>query len=178
MEKRTVAFGTYVDETLALLADPGLLLASQGQEGPPNAMTFACGMVGNMWGMKIFAVLVRTSRYTFSRLEQSDSFTVNVPAPDLYDAVAFCGRQSGRDHDKFATCGLTAQPSMRVSTPGIAECPITYECRILEIEAVRGGLDPNLVGRAFPGEELFRPYYGEILAVRAADRAAEMLALA
>lgn len=175
MEKKTVSYDTYLDETLALLADPGLLLVSQGQDGVPNAMTIACGMMGNMWGMKVFTTLVRTTRYTFGLLEASDSFTINVPSPALHEMVWFCGRHSGRDYDKFAECGLTAQPSQTVNTPGIAECPVTYECRILRIEAERGGLDPNQVGRAYPGEELFRPYYGEILAVRAGDGAREML---
>jgi hypothetical protein len=57
----------------------------------------------------------------------------------------------GRDCDKFAECSLTVQPSGTVSTPGIAECPVTYECRILRIDVVKGGLDPRMAGRAFPG---------------------------
>lgn len=175
MRKRPVPYTTYLEETLARLANPGLLLVSQGSDGLPNAMTIGCGAVGRMWGMGVFTIVVRTSRYTFSRLEESDSFTVNVPAFDLCDAVHFCGRHSGRDYDKFAECDLTARPSQTVSTPGIAECPITYECRILPIDVVNGSLDPNMAGRDFPGEALFRPYYGEILAARAAEKAREML---
>lgn len=118
---------------------------------------------------------MRTSRHSFSLLEQSDSFTVNVPSPSLYDAVAFYGRRSGRDCDKLTECNLTAEPSSTISTPSIAECPITYECRILDAEAIRGGLDHNRVGWAYQGKDLFRPYYGEILAVRAVKGAREAL---
>jgi len=175
MQRRTVAYDAYLNETLRLLANPGLLLVSQGLDQEPNAMTIACGMMGNMWGMRVFTILVRTSRYTFTRLEESDSFTVNVPPSMLYDAVTFCGRHSGRDCDKLAACDLTLQATETITTPTIAECPVVYECKILDIDAVKGGLDPNRVGRSFPGEELFRPYYGEILAVQAAEEAREML---
>jgi flavin reductase (DIM6/NTAB) family NADH-FMN oxidoreductase RutF len=175
MQRKTVSFDAYLKETLRLLANPGLLLLSQGLDRESNAMTIACGQMGNMWGMKVFTILVRTSRYTFSRLEESDSFTINVPSPGLYDAVTFCGRHSGRDCDKLAACDLTLEASEAITTPGIAECPVIYECKILDIDALKGGLDPNRVGRSFPGEELFRPYYGEILAVRAVEEAREML---
>lgn len=126
--------------------------------------------------MTIFTVVVRHSRYTFSRLEESDSFTVNVPSPGLYDAVAFCGKHSGRDYDKFAERDLTAQRSRMVTTPGTAECPVTYECRVLPIDVIKGGLDPKLAGRAYPGKDLFRPYYGEILAVRASENVRKVVA--
>ncbi len=137
--------------------------------------SIGCGTVGRMWGTTTFTVIVRHFPYTFSRLEESDSFTVNVPSPSLCDAVAFCGKPSGRDYDKFAECDLTAQRSLMVTTPGVAECPITYECRILPIDVIKGGLDPKVAGRAYPGKDLFRPYYGEVLAVRAAENARKLL---
>jgi flavin reductase (DIM6/NTAB) family NADH-FMN oxidoreductase RutF len=178
MPKEMVRYTTYLDETLALLVNPGLLLVSQGEDGVPNAMTIGWGTVGIIWGRKVFTVLVRPSRYTLSRLEESDSFTVNLPVPTLYEAVTFCGTHSGRDHDKFAECDLTAEPSKTVSTPGIAECPVVYECQVVHTNDVcNASLDPEIVAGAYPSGDLHRLYYGEILAVRAAERARELLEL-
>jgi flavin reductase (DIM6/NTAB) family NADH-FMN oxidoreductase RutF len=35
--------------------------------------------------------------------------------------------------DKFALAGLTAEPSNLVAAPGIAECPISLECKVREV---------------------------------------------
>jgi flavin reductase (DIM6/NTAB) family NADH-FMN oxidoreductase RutF len=176
MPKETVPYSTYLDETLGLLTHPGLLLVSQGRDGMPNAMAIGWGMIGIIWGKQIFTVLVRPSRYTFSRLAESDSFTVNVPSPALYDAVDFCGTRSGRDVDKFAECHMTAEPSQTVTTPGIAESPVIYECRIVHTtDVINASLDPQIVSDAYPSGNFHHIYHGEILAVRADQNARTLL---
>jgi flavin reductase (DIM6/NTAB) family NADH-FMN oxidoreductase RutF len=178
MSKEIVPYTTYLTETLAVLADPGLLLASQGEDGVPNAMTIGWGTVGVIWGKQVFTVLVRPSRYTFTRLAESDSFTVNVPPPSLHDAVTFCGTRSGRDYDKFAECGMTAEASETVGTPGIAECPIVYECQIVHTtDVVNATLDSDILATFYSSGDLHRIYHGEILAVRAAQNIREVLGL-
>jgi flavin reductase (DIM6/NTAB) family NADH-FMN oxidoreductase RutF len=131
-------------------------------------------VVGIIWGRKIFTVLVRHSRYTYNLLNQSDSFTVCVPAPDMQAAVEYCGQYSGRDGDKLAACHLTAIPSTKVSAPGIAGCPVIYECRIVHQNEV----DPSTLAKditAYPRGDYHRMYYGEIMVVRALADAAAIL---
>ena len=178
MSKEIVPYTTYLKETLTLLADPGLLLASQGRDGVPNAMVIGWGTVGIIWGKKIFTVLVRPSRHTFSRLAESDSFSVNLPAPALYDAVDFCGSRSGRDYNKFAECNITAESSQTVTAPSIAESPIIYECQIVHVnDVINASLAPQIVSGAYPSGDFHRIYYGEILAVRAEGDARSLLGL-
>jgi flavin reductase (DIM6/NTAB) family NADH-FMN oxidoreductase RutF len=178
MSKEIVSYAAYLNETLTVLADPGLLLVSQGKDGVPNAMAIGWGMAGIIWGRKIFTVLVRPSRYTFSRLAESDSFTVNVPSPALHEAVAFCGSRSGRDFDKFVECDLTAEQSQTVVTPGIAEAPVVYECRIRHTtDVINGSLDPEIVSGAYGAGDFHRIYHGEILAVRAEQNVRDLLGL-
>jgi flavin reductase (DIM6/NTAB) family NADH-FMN oxidoreductase RutF len=178
MPKEIVSYTTYLNETLTLLVDPGLLLVSQGRNGIPNAMAIGWGTVGIIWGKRIFTVLVRPSRYTFSRLEESASFTVNVPSPALYRAVDFCGTRSGRDYDKFAECSMTAEPSRTIATPGIAESPAIYECRIVHTnDVISANLDPLIVADAYPSGNFHRIHYGEILAVRAEANPRALLGL-
>jgi flavin reductase (DIM6/NTAB) family NADH-FMN oxidoreductase RutF len=178
MAKQVVPYTRFLSETMAALRSPGLLLVSQGEDGVPNAMTIGWGTVGIMWAKEVFTIMVRPSRYTFSRLQETDSFTVNVPGPDLHDAVTFCGSHSGRDYDKFAECGMTAEPSEAVMVPGIAECPIVYECKIVhQTNVISANLDAEIVAHAYSRGDVHRIYHGEILAVRALEDARQALEL-
>ena len=176
MDYTTVPYTTHLGEALDLLKDPGLLLVGAGKDGRPNAMTIGWGTVGIIWAKPIFAVLVRYSRFTFQVLEESDSFTVCVPAPEHYDAVDFCGTKSGRDYDKFSECNLTALPSSTISAPGIAGCPLIYECKIVHTnDVVPENLDANIKAGSYAQGDYHRIYYGEILALRTLPNAVDLL---
>ena len=47
-------------------------------------------------------VLVRPSRYTYSLIEETGVFSVNVPTPEMKELVKVCGTRSGRELDKLA----------------------------------------------------------------------------
>jgi len=144
MAKIPVDNTDYLAETLRALRHAGCLLASQGAEGKPNAMTIGWGTVGIIWGKPVFIVLVRHSRYTWSRLEENGEFTVNVPPPSLADAATLCGTKSGRDLDKLAAAGLTPIAAQHVGVPVIAECAVHYECRVLH----KNNVDPTNLAKS------------------------------
>ena len=176
MDYTTVHYNTYMQETQCLLPDPGLLLVTAGKDGKPNAMAIGWGVIGFIWGKPIFTVLVRPSRYTYRLLEESDSFTVCVPARAHTQIVTFCGTKSGRDHDKFKECDLEVLPSLRVSAPGIAGFPLIYECRIVHTnDVIPANLAEEIKSSAYPKGDFHRLYYGEIMAVRALPDAADLL---
>lgn len=77
-------------------------------------------------------VSIRPSRYTHALISQSKEFVINLPTWRLAEAVDTVGVKSGRDIDKFALTGLTAEPSSKIKTPQIAECPVSIECKVLE----------------------------------------------
>ena len=177
MDYSSVPYRTYAQETLSLLADPGLLLVTAGADARPNAMAIGWGTIGRIWGKPVFTVLVRPSRYTYKLLEESDSFTVCVPSETLYSAVKFCGTHSGRDYDKFRECGLAALPSGHVTAPGIAGCPVIYECQVVATNELRPAkLAAGIRSSAYREGDFHRLYHGEILAVRALPNAVELLA--
>jgi len=76
-------------------------------------------------------------RYTNKLLKEVPEFVLNIPHAGLRDAISICGKFSGDQVDKFKEAGLTAQPSKVVRPPVIAECPINFECKI--IQSVRVG---------------------------------------
>jgi flavin reductase (DIM6/NTAB) family NADH-FMN oxidoreductase RutF len=150
-----------------------LLLVTQGKDGKPNVMTIGWGTIGAIWSRPIFIVLVRPSRYTYSRLEEMSDFTVNVLPLELAAAASHCGTVSGRDHDKFQEMHLTAVASREVRAPIIQECIVHYECRTLH----RNDLEPDALAQAvrdeaYPNGDFHRVYFGEIVAAYADEDAA------
>ena len=167
-EKVTISFDTKIKETVAALADPGLLLVTQGKDGKPNAMAIGWGTIGITWGEPMFAVLVRPSRYSYKLLEENGDFTVNVMPESMKDVVMYCGTESGRDVDKFAEKDLTAVAGLEASVPIIAESLIAYECRTVgATDPLPETLEAAIRQSAYPNGDYHRIYYGKILCVRA-----------
>ena len=164
MAKEKAGFADYVKETYHVMQRQGLLLVSQGHPDKPNAMAIGWGSIGVIWGIPIFTVLVRPSRYTYGCIEKVPEFTVNVPTPDLKEAVKFCGSRSGRDVDKFSRMGFTVVPSEAVSPPLIGECAIHYECRVVHRNDVQPDeLARQIVTGLYAQGDFHRVYFGEIL---------------
>jgi flavin reductase (DIM6/NTAB) family NADH-FMN oxidoreductase RutF len=172
MPKEAIHYAEYFDQVCRALGDWGALIVSLDSEGKANPMTIGWGTLGIVWGRPMWAVLVRPSRYTYGCLEHTGDFTVNVPPSALDQVAMFCGTVSGRDHDKVAEKGLTLVPSETVRSPGLAECPIIYECRIVQKTDVDpAAFDPTIVAQCYPQGDFHRVYFGEILRT-VADREA------
>ncbi len=168
MERREVNFADVI-EPLHRQTDfrgaggMGVLLTSVGADARPNAMTIGWGLYGCFYHEHAVAVVaVRPACHTHKLLDEVGEFALCVPTPALADAVAFCGRETGRDHDKLAECGLTPMPSERIRPPCIAECPIHVECRIYNKQR-----PPHMVltpeHRQKPLEAQHTIYYAEVL---------------
>lgn len=166
MEKRDYGLAEVWREALEVLHGPGALLVSVDEKGTPNVMTIGWATLGIVWGKPILTVFVRPSRFTFGLIDRTGDFTVNIPPPELAAAAQHCGTVSGRDHDKFAECGLTAARARYVRSPIIAECILHYECRVVH----KHDIDPQtlaseILARSYPQGNFHRVFYGEVLAV-------------
>lgn len=117
---------------------PGTMLAplppaliSSGTMNKPNVMTAAwTGIICS--DPVITYVSIRPSRYTHALISQSKEFVINLPTWKIAKAVDTVGVKSGRDMNKFTQTGLTPEPSSKIKTPQIAECPVSMECRVIE----------------------------------------------
>lgn len=176
MPKVEVPYDRHIAPLLQLLQKPGALLVSLDEDGRPNPMTIGWAQVGIIWGRKIMSVMVRPSRYTYHCLELTQDFTVCAPYLSQAKAVAFCGSKSGRDFDKFAACDLTAQPSETVKSPGIAECGLIYECRVVNhADFVPEHLLPQVNEDCYSSGDYHRIYFGEIMRVTADENLLERM---
>jgi len=144
----------------------GVLLTTQA-EGKVNTMTVSWGTLGIQWGKPIFTVFVRQSRYTKTFLDKNPEFTINVPVNGCDKRIlSVCGTESGRDVDKFQKLDLTRIPGETVSVPGIAQLPLTLECKVIyrqdqDLSALR----EDLRTACYKNEADFHTaYYAEITA--------------
>ena len=166
MAKIEVPYDRYVREMLRVLNESGILLVSLDQKGRANAMAIGWAQIGIIWGRQILNVMVRPSRYTHGCIEATRDFTVCVPYEEQREAVNFCGSTSGRDHDKFKECGLTATPGQTVKSPYIEECGLCYECRVVNSnDFLPDDLAPDVCSACYLGGDYHRVYFGEILRV-------------
>lgn len=78
----------------------------------------------------MFGVAIAPKRHSFVVIRDGKAFAINIPGPELEDAVRLCGTESGRDKDKFAATGLTKEEGKKV--PLIKECSASIECELVE----------------------------------------------
>lgn len=94
-----------------------------------NAMTASWGALGVLWNKNICICFVRPQRHTFSLLEDEEEFSIAFLDEDKRDALAVCGRESGRNCDKLSKCGLTLGASDGV--PFVKEAKLFLVCKKL-----------------------------------------------
>lgn len=164
----------YWKETLDALGGEGALLVTRDKQGKPNVMTIGWATMGRIWEKPILSVLVRPTRFTYGLIEENGDFTVNVLPKNLAGIASYCGRVSGRDHNKFAEQKLTTVPAKRVSAPIISECIIHFECKVVHKNNMCPDfLSPYIKASAYPKGDYHRIYFGEILSASATRDAKE-----
>lgn len=160
-----ISFEAHAQHTLERMQHGGALLTVRAN-GALNTMTIGWGSLSIYWGRSVFIAPVRLSRHTHYLMEQAEAFTVTVPrADELRDALAYCGSHSGRNVDKFAVCGLTAQPGRAVDCPVVGEGWLHYECVIRgRVTLSAQALDPVIDQSVYDDGDYHTLYFGEIVA--------------
>jgi flavin reductase (DIM6/NTAB) family NADH-FMN oxidoreductase RutF len=107
------------------------VLISSRNEGKDNIMT-ACWCFPVSADPPMFAVALAKSGLSHELVSGGGSFVINIPGPELSDALMYCGKNSGRDVDKFSNAGLTKVESVMVDAPSIGECQACIECEVAD----------------------------------------------
>ena len=106
-----------------------VLVSCIGKRGKPNIITLAWAMPTSI-KPPLVAISIRPARHSYALIEKTKEFVVNIPTMDLVKETLFCGRRSGKKHDKFRETGLTPSPAKKVKPPIIKECIAHLECRL------------------------------------------------
>lgn len=164
MRKTKVDAFDYAGHICKAMKPNGILLTTAAH-GKVNTMTIGWGTIGVDWSRPVFIAYVRESRYTKEMLEANGEFTVNIPiGPIDKRMLGYCGTKSGRDTDKIADMGLHTVESDVVSVPGIAELPLTLECKVLyKEEQDLSRIPADIIAQYYPKGDHHHVYYGQIV---------------
>lgn len=113
------------------------MLVTAGDERKINTMTASWGGMGVIWGKDAATVYIRQNRYTKEFVDAQETFSMSFFGDAHRDALALCGKVSGRDCDKIAEAGLT--PVMLDGTPAFQEARLVLVCR----KAYAAFMDPK-----------------------------------
>lgn len=107
----------------------------------------------------LIAVAIGPERFIYELIQKSKEFAVNLPTLEILEEVYFCGKNSGRDVNKFEKTGLTREKAKFISAPLIKECIANLECKVDGIYPT--GDHHLIIGRvlrAIVEEEVFDEY--------------------
>jgi flavin reductase (DIM6/NTAB) family NADH-FMN oxidoreductase RutF len=106
-----------------------VLISCAGKAERSNIITLAWAMPTSI-NPPLIAISIAPRRHSHHLIEETREFVVNIPTMGILKETLFCGRMSGRDHDKFKETGLTQMPAKKVRAPIIKECVAHLECRL------------------------------------------------
>ena len=115
-----------------LLAPLPAALITCGTLEKPNILTIAWTGIINTQPPKTY-ISIRPERFSYPLIRDSGEFVINLTTKPLVAAADFCGVRSGRDTDKFATCGLDAEPATQLNCPMLSQSPVSLECRVTNV---------------------------------------------
>jgi flavin reductase (DIM6/NTAB) family NADH-FMN oxidoreductase RutF len=113
-----------------------VLVSCMGKNARAHIITLAWAMPTSI-NPPMVTVSITPRRYSPSLIEDTHEFVVNIPTLDILKETQFCGKVSGRDHDKFKETGLTPAPTRKVKPPIIRECVAKRMCCALRMHVVQ-----------------------------------------
>lgn len=138
-------------------------LITAGTKENYNTMTASWGAMGELWNKDVCFIFIRPQRYTLEFTEREDYFTLSFFGDEYKKALAFCGRNSGRDCDKAKETGLT--PMEIDGSMSFEESETVIVCKKLFYQDIdpEGFVDKTVDGVCYPEKDYHRMYVGEVV---------------
>jgi len=110
---------------------PVVMLSASNKKGDNNICTVAwAGTVNSEPPM--VSVSLRSSRLTHDYVDETGEFVINLVNRSLAKACDHCGVRSGREEDKFKTCGLSPMPAKNLEyAVAIKQAPVNISCKVV-----------------------------------------------
>ena len=139
-------------------------LITAGNKDSYNTMTASWGAMGELWNKDVCFIFIRPQRYTLEFTEREEYFTLSFFSEEYKKALAFCGRNSGRDCDKAKETGLT--PMEVDGSMSFEESETVIVCKKLFYQDINpeGFVDKAIDGVCYPEKDYHRMYVGEVVA--------------
>jgi flavin reductase (DIM6/NTAB) family NADH-FMN oxidoreductase RutF len=147
---REIDFKT-ITPSILYFGNPVAIVSSINSDGSPNLAP-----ISSFWGLGWTMVLgILSDTQTFDNLRRQPDCVLNVPSPDLWEAVERLAPLTGKnpvpseksakfrfEPDKFLAAGLTPLASESVKAARVKECPVQLEATVNHVHLLRG--EPRL----------------------------------
>lgn len=108
------------------------LFVTCGRE-TPNIMVTHWGTLGKLWGRDVFLLPIRSNKYSYRIVTQTQSFALNVPARDMRREISLCDTMSGFKYNKFEALGLHPKRARKIEAYVLGECGLIVECKVVAV---------------------------------------------
>ncbi|MBQ8345906.1 MAG: flavin reductase family protein [Clostridia bacterium] len=122
-----------------------LITAKDEKNGRVNAMTASWGCMGVLWNLPVCVLFIRPQRHTCPLAEEADRLSLAFLGEEHREALRICGRESGRDMDKLARCGLHTVQLDGVDAIEEAETVLIVKPLYVDTLKEASFLDPSLL---------------------------------
>ena len=152
-----------LQENAVSMFDDKWCLITAGTKESYNTMTASWGAMGELWNKDVCFIFIRPQRYTLEFTEREEYFTLSFFSEDYKKALAFCGRNSGRDCDKAKETGLT--PMEIDGSMSFEESETVIVCKKLFYQDIDpdGFVDKTIDDVCYPEKDYHRMYVGEVV---------------
>ena len=112
---------------------PAVMISTSNKNGENNICTVAwAGTVNSEPPM--VSISLRKSRLSHDYIDETGEFVINLVNKSLAKSCDRCGVKSGREEDKFRTCGLTPVKALGLDhAVAIKEAPVNISCRVVSM---------------------------------------------
>ncbi|HZW49414.1 MAG TPA: flavin reductase family protein [Bacillota bacterium] len=126
MQKYAIPAGTVLAPVPAVMISSG--------DAPENYNIATASWTGTVCSKPPMTyVSFRPATLSQGILMRTREFVINLITEDQCEVLDWCGRVSGREHNKWQEAGLTPVAAQKVKAPLIAECPINIECKVTQV---------------------------------------------
>jgi len=80
----------------------------------------------------IIAFASAPNRHTLANIRETSEFVVNIVQSELMEKLWICSKPFAKDISEIKKASLDEKRSLKISTPGIAECIAWLECKLEE----------------------------------------------
>lgn len=165
---KTINVEDIQENTFKLIGKDWFLIAA-GNAEKYNPMTASWGGFGIMWHKPVAYTVIRNTRFTYDLVESSEFFTMSFFDEQYRKALAFCGKNSGREMDKIKETGLTPITCDR----GVyfEEAKLSMTCKRLFSQDYNPDsfLDSSIDDTFYPNKDYHRLYISEIVHCQVAE---------
>ncbi len=150
------------ESAVKMISDDWALL-SAGNEKSFNTMTVSWGGIGELWGKDVAFIFVRPQRYTKDFIDREGMMTLSFFGGEYKKEMGFCGKNSGRNYNKFAETGLT--PEFSDGTVYIKEAKHVLILKTLAVTEMTPDsfLDKEIDVSCYPNKDYHIVYIAEIV---------------